>query len=237
MGSSSKARILVVEDEKRIADLLAENLEGDGFRVAVSKDGEQALRAVRAGGIDLILLDVMLPTLDGFEVCRTLRAEGDRTPILFLTARDMPSDRVAGLRAGGDDYLVKPFHFEELLARIEALLRRRNWAQDPPPGRIPVGMGWVDLLTREAHGADGRQETLPAKEFEILKLLIQERGRVVSRSRVIEEIWDRETPPTLRTVDNFVVRLRRRFEPDPVHPRFLLTIRGTGYRLVTNTKE
>ncbi len=237
MSSGSKARVLVVEDEKRIADLLAENLEGDGFRVAVAKDGEQALRAVRAGGIDLILLDVMLPTLDGFEVCRTLRKEGDRTPILFLTARDMPSDRVAGLRAGGDDYLIKPFHFEELLARIEALLRRQNWEKDPAQGRLPVGMGWVNLLTRESCSADGKRETLPAKEFSILKLLLQEHGRVVSRTRVVEEVWDRETAPTLRTVDNFVVRLRRRFEPDPVHPRFLLTIRGTGYRLVSSPEE
>jgi DNA-binding response OmpR family regulator len=134
--------------------------------------------------------------------------------------------------AGGDDYLVKPFHLEELLARVHALLRRGAWAQAPAQGRVPVGAGWVDLVTREAQGAGGGRETLPVKEYGILKLLIEARGAIVSRSRILDEVWGGEADPTPRTVDNFVVRLRRRFEPDPQRPRHILTIRGTGYRLV-----
>lgn len=226
------ARILVVEDEPRIARLVCDNLEAEGFKVALAADGEAGLRAARDGGIDLILLDVMLPKVDGFEVCRQLRTEGNRTPVLFLTARDLPPDRVRGLQAGGDDYLVKPFHLEELLARVSALLRRAAWAQEPVRGRVAVGAGWVDLVTREAQSKDGSRETLPAKEFGILQLLIEARGAIVSRARILDRVWGGEADPTPRTVDNFVVRLRRRFEPDPEDPRHILTIRGTGYRLV-----
>lgn len=231
------ARILVVEDEERVARLLCDNLEAEGYRVAQAADGESALRAAREGGMDLVLLDVMLPKMDGFEVCRRLRAEGNRTPVLFLTARDLPRDRVEGLRSGGDDYLVKPFHLEELFARVAALLRRASWAQEPPTGRIRVGAGWVDFVTREAQAADGARETLPAKELGILQLLVEARGAIVSRNRILDRVWGGEADPTPRTVDNFFVRLRRRFEPDPANPRYILTIRGTGYRLVPAAPE
>lgn len=229
---TARPRVLLVEDEERIARLVADNLEAEGYRVAVAADGEAALEAVRAGGIHLILLDVMLPKLDGFEVCRRLRDEGHRMPILFLTARDLPPDRVEGLMAGGDDYLVKPFHLDELLARVHALLRRESWSQRPAMGRVPVGLGWVDLHTREVQAAGGERSTLPARDFEILRLLVQARGAIVSRNRILERVWGGEGHPTPRTVDNFVVRLRRLFEADPAEPRFLITIRGTGYRLV-----
>ncbi|TAH36963.1 MAG: response regulator transcription factor [Planctomycetota bacterium] len=230
--SPREARVLVVEDEARIARLLCDNLEAEGYRVMHAADGEAGLRAARDGGIDLILLDVMLPRLDGFEVCRRLRAEGNRAPVLFLTARDLPPDRVRGLQAGGDDYLVKPFHLAELLARVAALLRRAAWSAEPAGGRVRVGAGWADLVTREAESVDGAKDTLPAKEFGILQLLIEARGAIVSRSRILDRVWGGEADPTPRTVDNFVVRLRRRFEPDPENPRYILTIRGTGYRLV-----
>ena len=224
-------RILVVEDEPRIAQLVCDNLEAEGYRVATAGDGEAALRAARAGGIQLILLDVMLPKLDGFDVCRQLRQEGIRTPILFLTARDLHHDRVEGLMAGGDDYLVKPFHLDELLARTHALLRRQDWSEGPAGNRMAIGAGWVDLVTRTAGLKSGETETLGAKEFGILKLLIEARGAIVSRARMLDEVWGDEAEPTPRTVDNFVVRLRRKFEPDPARPRYLLTVRGTGYRL------
>ncbi|RMH05320.1 MAG: DNA-binding response regulator [Planctomycetota bacterium] len=224
-------RILVVEDEPRIAALVCDNLEAEGYRTIHAADGPSGLREARAGGIDLILLDVMLPEMDGFEVCRALRREGVRTPILFLTARDLPHDRVQGLMAGGDDYLVKPFHLDELLARVHALLRRSDWAEAPAEGKIRIGRGWVDLVTREAQGGDGPVETLPAKEFGILKLLIEARGAVVSRNEILDRVWGGEAFPTPRTVDNFVVRLRRRFEEDPAAPRHILTVRGVGYRL------
>ncbi len=234
---SHKPRVLVVEDEERIAALVCDNLEAEGYRTALATDGEAALRAIREGGFHLILLDVMLPRLDGFEVCRRMRKEGDRTPVLFLTARDLPPDRVEGLMAGGDDYLVKPFHLDELLARIHALLRRTAWDREPVRGRVPVGGGWVDLVTREACAVDGSVETLPSKEYGILKLLLEGRGAVVSRQDILARVWEGEVDPTPRTVDNFVVRLRRRFEPDPAAPRYILTVRGLGYRLASQEDE
>ncbi|MCH2111915.1 MAG: response regulator, partial [Planctomycetes bacterium] len=139
--------LLVAEDEASIQRLVCENLEAEGYRTAAVDHGEAALRAAQDVDIDLILLDVMLPGMDGFEGCRRLRKLGNRTPILFLTARDLPRDRVEGLQAGGDDYLVKPFHLDELLARIAALLRRVGWEKQPITGQITIGEGWVDLQT------------------------------------------------------------------------------------------
>jgi two-component system alkaline phosphatase synthesis response regulator PhoP len=225
------SRILVVEDEPRIARLVCDNLEAEGYRTIHAADGATGLREARTGGIDLVLLDVMLPEMDGFEVCKNLRAEGVRTPVLFLTARDLPHDRVEGLMAGGDDYLVKPFHLDELLARVHALLRRAVWSESPAEGKVEVGEGWVDLVTHEAQAVDGSSETLPVKEFGILKLLIESRGAIVSRNEILDAVWGGEADPTPRTVDNFVVRLRRRFEADPSNPQHILTIRGVGYRL------
>lgn len=231
MNHQHRSRVLVVEDEPRIAALVCDNLEAEGYRTIHAGDGATGLREARAGGIDLILLDVMLPEIDGFDVCRTLRGEGVRTPILFLTARDLTHDRVEGLRAGGDDYLIKPFHLAELLARVHALLRRSAWAEAPAEGRIAIGGGWVDLVTHEAESVDGSRETLPVKEYGILKLLIEARGAIVTRNQILDEVWGGEADPTPRTVDNFVVRLRRRFEHDPANPKHLLTVRSLGYRL------
>ena len=227
----SEARILVVEDETRIANLVCDNLEDEGYRVMLASDGEAALRAAHAGGIDLILLDVMLPHVDGFEICRRLRSEGDRTPILFVTARDLPPDRVHGLMVGGDDYLVKPFQLEELLARVHAILRRKGWSGRAQAARVEVGDGMVDFERAEATCADGSIEPLNRKELGILRLLVEAHGGVVSRTDILAEVWGDEVDPTPRTVDNFVVRLRKKFEPDPAEPQYLLTMRGIGYRL------
>jgi len=225
------SRILVVEDEPRIQRLVCDNLETEGFRVIATSDGDSGLRAARTDGLDLILLDVMLPKMDGFEVCTRLREEGNRTPILFLTARDLSRDRVEGLEAGGDDYLVKPFHLDELLARVRALLRRNEWSKINSKERIALGDGWFDLNTHEAKSADGTVETLPLKELGIMKLLLEAHGGIVDRHKILDEVWGGEAEPTTRTVDNFVVRLRRRFEKDPGRPEFILTVRGVGYRL------
>jgi two-component system, OmpR family, alkaline phosphatase synthesis response regulator PhoP len=224
-------RILVVEDEPRIANLVCDNLEDEGYRVALATDGQAALRAARGGGIDLILLDVMLPEIDGFEVCRRLRSEGDTTPILFVTARDLPPDRIEGLMAGGDDYLVKPFHLDELLARVHALIRRSGWSQPEQIVRVTVGEGSVDFDRAEAQTVQGRTEALNRKEMGILRLLVEAHGGVVSRAHILAEVWGDEANPTPRTVDNFVVRLRKKFEHDPAEPQFLVTVRGIGYRL------
>ena len=148
--------------------------------------------------------------------------------VIFTTAHDEHAVEAFELEA--IDYLIKPFHLDELLARVHALLRRDSWAQTPPSGRVAVGGGWIDLVTREAEGTDGSQEALAAKEFEILRLLVLARGQVVSRAQILTQVWGGESDPTPRTVDNFVVRLRKRFEPDPEMPRYFHTVRGVGYR-------
>ena len=227
----SGQRILVVEDEPRIANLVCDNLEDEGYRVALATDGEAALRAARQGGNDLILLDVMLPELDGFEVCRRLRSEGVNTPILFVTARDLPPDRVEGWMVGGDDYLIKPFHLDELLARVHALLRRSGWSDAKSVSRVEIGECWIDFDRAESKNIDGTTTALNAKELGILKLLVEAHGSVVKRVDIIAEVWGDEADPTPRTVDNFVVRLRKKFEPDVANPQYLLTARGIGYRL------
>lgn len=226
-----KKRILVVEDEPRIGKLVCDNLEAEGYRVVLATDGPAGLNAIRAGGNDLILLDVMLPEMDGFAVCKRIRQEGDQTPILFVTARDLPPDRITGLMAGGDDYLIKPFHLEELLARVHALLRRAEWGESKPGGKISVGQGWVNLETLEARHADGSEDAISQKEHGILVLLVEANGAIVTRNAILDAVWGNEAEPTPRTVDNFIVRLRKRFEKDPTQPSYLLTVRGTGYRL------
>lgn len=226
--------ILVVEDEVRIANLVADNLEAEGYRVMVVGDGESALRAADDGGIALILLDVMLPKLDGFEVCRRLREREDRTPILFLTARDLPPDRIEGLEAGGDDYLVKPFHLDELLARIRALIRRARWSPDADQRSgawQKIGEGKVNLGTRESEDSNGRRDYLSPKEFGVLRMLLDRKGQVVSRDELLSELWAEEEGVTPRTVDNFIVRLRKRFEADPSRPSVVKTVRGAGYSI------
>jgi len=226
-----KKRILVVEDEPRIGKLVCDNLEAEGYLVVLATDGPTGLNAIRAGGNDLILLDVMLPEMDGFAVCKRIRREGDQTPVLFVTARDLPPDRIAGLMAGGDDYLIKPFHLEELLARVHALLRRAEWGKSKPGGKIPVGQGWVNLETLGSRHADGSEDTLSQKERGILILLVEANGAIVTRNAILDAVWGNEAEPTPRTVDNFMVRLRKRFEKDPTQPSYLLTVRGIGYRL------
>ncbi len=225
-------RVLIVEDEQHIAELLQDNLLDEGYESARAHDGEEALDRLRGGSFDLILLDVRLPGIDGFEVCRRLRARGDFTPVLFLTARRDPDSRVQGLAIGGDDYLAKPFHLAELLARVRGMLRRRAWyARLPLPGPVTmIGEAEVDLAAREIR-REGAATRLSEKETMILKLLIERRGEPVSRDQVLDAVWGYDAFPTPRTVDNFIVRLRRALEPDPNAPRHLLTVRGSGYIL------
>ncbi len=225
------ARILVAEDEARISKLVCENLEAEGYLVAAVGDGTAALRAARDSEWDLILLDIMMPGPDGLEVCRTLRKEGLHTPVLFLTARDLTPDRVAGLMAGADDYLVKPFHLDELLSRVHAILRRTLWNETPTRHQFPLGNGWVCLATQEALGADGKECALGNKECGILRLLIEAEGAIVNREKILALVWENGERTTTRTVDNYIVRLRKIFEPEPDTPQHFLTVRGVGYRL------
>ncbi len=229
-------RILVVEDEEHLAEGIALNLAAEGYEAEIARTGIAALDRWRRGGIDLIVLDVMLPEASGFTVCEAIREAGGREPILFLTARGRPEDRVRGLEAGGDDYLVKPFYLRELLSRVRALLRRQEWARppiDPAAGPVRFGEGCeVDFRTGECTERGGARDRLTEKEAAILKILMEARGAAVSRDEIVRRLWPVGEAPTARTIDNFIVRLRRRFEADPARPRHIQTAYGVGYRFV-----
>jgi len=227
------ARLLLVEDEAHLAEIVSDNLRMEGWTVDVVGDGIAALTSVRGARPDLVLLDVMLPGKDGFTVCDELRAEGNDVPILFLTARGDRDDRVHGLEVGGDDYLTKPFDLTELILRVKAILRRADWAgsqTDPPGDELVLGDARIDFKRTQVV-RDGRDLDLSPKEVLILRCLAERPGEVVTRAQIVERVWGYDAFPTLRTVDNFIVRLRRLIEPDPKAPRYIHTVRGSGYRL------
>ena len=228
----SKERLLVVEDEVNLANVISDNLELEGFEVAIEGDGQRALERIRADPPALVLLDVMLPGLDGFSVCEELRSEDNQVPILFLTAKNTNDDRVRGLAAGGDDFLTKPFDLRELILRVHAILRRTRWFETPSSVAegLVLGNTEVDFKSYTARTRD-REVRLSTKEAMILRFLAERSGEVVSRGDIIDGVWGYDAFPTTRTIDNFIVRLRRVLEPDPRNPRFIHTVRGIGYRL------
>lgn len=224
------SRLLVVEDDPAILRGLSDNLRFESYEVTTAMDGEEGLRLARDGGFDLVILDVMLPKLGGFDVCRRLREAGENVTILMLTARGEEADRVHGLDLGADDYLTKPFSLRELQARVRALLRRRN-----PAVRLPdearFGNVAIDFRRFEAQRGGGALK-LTRKEFGTLRLLIGRAGEVVTRSELLEEVWEYREYPSTRTVDNHLASLRAKVEDDPANPRHLLTVHGVGYRFV-----
>ncbi len=222
----TRTRILVVEDEPSIALGLEDDLKMEGYEVEVASNGIVAARRAREAAFDLILLDIMLPGKDGFEVCRDLRRHGLRTPILVLTAKALESEKVMALELGADDYVTKPFGTRELRARIKALLRR---AGDPDIEAYRFGDVEVDFLRGEMRRA-GQPVELTPLEFKLLVLFIKSRGRVLSRERLLAGAWAPDTFASDRIVDNHIVNLRRKIEPDPSKPRYLLNLRGLGYR-------
>lgn len=225
-----KERILIVEDERPMRTALADALAADGYRVFTAENGESGLARALAEKPDLLLLDVMMPRLDGFSVCAELRKVNCSVPILFLTAKGMVQDRVAGLDAGGDDYLVKPFSTEELLARVRALLRR---TQRPlsMPNRIALDAVRINFPAQTA--SRGREPIhLTQKEFAMLQLLAQSAPEPVSRERFLDVVWSYGAYPTTRTVDNHIASLRSKIEGDPENPRFIQTVHGRGYKLM-----
>ena len=228
----SGERLVVVEDEAHLAEVVSDNLQLEGWQVQVAGDGLAALELIRGTRPDLVLLDVMLPGLDGFAVCRKLREAGDQVPILFLTAKSGQGDRLHGLELGGDDYLGKPFDLRELILRVRAILRRTEWMRSPSSAGdvLKLGDARVDFRSYEA-SAGGRTLQLSSKEILILRCLAERPGEVVARSEILDRVWGYDAFPTTRTIDNFIVRLRRVLEPDPRNPRFIHTVRGTGYRL------
>ena len=225
-------RLLIVEDEEHLAEVIADNLELEGFDVEVVGDGAEALDRIRAAAPDLVLLDVMLPGMDGFAVCDALRSERNRVPILFLTARSSNDDRVRGLQLGGDDFLGKPFDLRELILRVRAILRRTQWFEGATETGDLLQLGEARVDFKRLTATVGTRETvLSPKESMILKCLAEKPGQVVSRAEILDRVWGYDAFPTMRTIDNFIVRLRRTLEPDPQHPRYIHTVRGTGYRL------
>jgi DNA-binding response OmpR family regulator len=221
-------RLLVVEDEHKLAGVLKRGLEEHGYAVDVAYDGEDGLALATVTPYDLIVLDVMLPKLDGFAVCRELRAQHSPTPVLMLTARDAVDDRVSGLDTGADDYLTKPFAFRELLARIRALLRRESRSKDPV---LRVADLEVDTVSHEVRRA-GKLVDLSSKEYAILEYFVRNPNRVLTRTQIAEHVWDYDFVSMSNVIDVYIGYLRRKLGDD-AEPRLLRTIRGTGYQLRT----
>lgn len=230
--NSSTSRVLVVDDEANLALGIAENLEMEGYVASIAADGVEALEKIRAEPWDLVVLDVMMPRKDGLTVCQELRAEGNNVPVLFLTARGALDDRVAGLEAGGDDYLPKPFSLRELLLRVAAILRRGQSYNDSVElsAQLEFAGSRIDFRNYKGTDRDGAEHNLTHKEAMILKTLCDRDGEIVSREEILETVWGYEVFPSTRTIDNFIVRLRKRFERDPEQPKHIHTVRGVGYR-------
>lgn len=224
-------RILLIEDEPLITDSLSYSLEREGFDVLIAHDGLEGLQLAQQEQIDLILLDIMLPELDGREVCRRLRKQGSTVPIIMLTARDSEMDRVTGLELGADDYVVKPFSFAELRARIRAMLRRVSYDQPDQPRTIPIGD--LVLEPEQMRVLKGSEPlSLTPKEYELLAHMMRNAGRVLERQALLDAVWGEDWFGDTRTLDVHVRRLRRKVEDTPDTPRYIQTVRGVGYRFI-----
>ncbi|HET6582791.1 MAG TPA: response regulator transcription factor [Nannocystaceae bacterium] len=227
--------VLVVEDEDHLAAGLKLNFELEGFVVDVARSGRDAGRLLVQDDYDVIVLDVMLPDVDGFSLCQKLRESGNTTPVLMLTARGAVNDRVEGLNVGADDYLTKPFDLAELLARVRSLLRRRVWTRRsgprPPPAVLRLGDAVIDFETHDAE-AKGVPLHLTKLELDLLRYFADNPGRVLSREELQQNVWKLRDYPNHRMVDNFIMRLRRHFEPDPRQPTYFLSVRGAGYKFI-----
>ena len=231
---NTAARILVVEDELPMRTALNDCLAAEGYRVLTASDGEAGLERVLAEHPDLVLLDIMMPRLDGYEVCAELRRRSISVPVLMLTAKGQIDDRVRGLDAGADDYLVKPFSTDELLARVRALLRRAQKGVKTPK-TLRLGEIEIDFARQQAW-KKRKPLHLTAKEFAILRLLLETPGEPVTRERFLDVVWGYNAFPTTRTVDTHIASLRATIEPDPDQPRWIKTVHGVGYRLETGSK-
>lgn len=235
-ANDNRTRILVVEDDPSILLGLRMNLENEGYEVGTAEDGEEGLRLVRESDWDLVVLDIMLPRKNGYEVVVSMRSEQNRTPVLMLSARTAEVDMVMGLDLGADDYVTKPFSVGELLARIRAVLRRRRAGEpartEAPPQVWRFGDVVANPDTREVRKA-GASVDLTATEFDVLSVLARARGRILSRRQIMDSVWGPDHHGTERTIDNFIAQLRAKLESDPTAPSHLVTVRGVGYRLVS----
>jgi DNA-binding response OmpR family regulator len=223
--------ILIIEDEAQMRSGLKDNLEFEGYAVDVAEDGQSGLDKSLNKSYDLIILDVMLPKLSGFDVCRKIREKGIKTPILMLTAKGEEIDKVLGLELGADDYVTKPFSLRELLARVKAILRRTDESSSKAQQKITIGKLEIDFNSYTAM-VEGKSVAMTHKEYEIVKYLWQHKGATVSRDNLLEEVWGYDDYPTTRTVDNFILKLRQKIEINPNRPKHILTVHGIGYKLV-----
>jgi two-component system response regulator RegX3 len=222
------SKVLVVEDEESFSDALSYMLRREGYEVEVATTGPDALIAFDRGGADLVLLDLMLPGLSGTEVCRTLRAKST-VPIIMVTARDTEVDKVVGLELGADDYVTKPFSSRELVARIRAVLRRGGEVEELLTATVEAGPVRMDV-ERHVVSVDGEPVAMPLKEFDLLELLLRNAGRVLTRGQLIDRVWGADYVGDTKTLDVHVKRLRSKIEPDPANPKYLVTVRGLGYK-------
>lgn len=224
------ARVLIIEDEPDMRKGLEDNLKFEGYETTSTGNGDEGLRIAERAQHDLIVLDLMLPGMDGMEICRRLKSQSIDTPIIMLTARGAESDRVLGLESGADDYITKPFSLRELLARVKAILRRSGEAT-----RVPEVYNFGDIeINFERYEAKkkGQLVDMSPREFEMLKLFAMHEGEIVTREMFLREVWGYDTAPTTRTVDNFVAKLRQRIEDDPEHPRHIVTVHRMGYKFI-----
>lgn len=226
-------KMLIVEDEPNMRLGLKDNLEFEGYEVEMVEDGASALTQIRENNYELVLLDVMLPKMSGFDVCKTLRKEGNETPIILLTAKGEEIDKVLGLELGADDYVTKPFSLRELLARIKAVLRRGESKTSSNGGMVKIGKLDVNFDSFNAF-EEGNDVQMSHKEFQVLKHLWQKRNNTVARDELLNKVWGEDVYTTSRTVDNFILKLRQKIEQDPNHPKIILTVHGIGYKLVSS---
>jgi two-component system alkaline phosphatase synthesis response regulator PhoP len=230
--TEKKFSILLVEDEENLQEALKLNLELEGYEVTSSYDGADALRVVQKEHFDLIILDVMLPELDGIAVVETIRLNNTDMPILILSARNSSADRVLGLKKGADDYLTKPFNLEELLLRVKKLLKKGEQLlqKQPLPDVYKFGSNEIDFKALECSGKAGEKIMLTKKEIMLLKLLIENKNEVVTREKILQAVWGYNVYPTTRTIDNFILNFRKYFEEDSRNPQYFHSVRGVGYK-------
>lgn len=231
----SNIRILLVEDEQSLSDTIKLNLELEGYKVQTAGDGKKALKAFKQERFDLVILDVMLPEMDGFTVCESIRLENQQVPVLFLTAKHSSADRIAGLKMGADDYLTKPFNLEELLLRVQNLLKRtvKNGENRTAALNTYTFDGFqLNFTEMNVTKPDGEKINLTKKENSLLKLLIERKNEVVSREHILETVWGYDIYPSTRTIDNFIVTFRKYFEIDPGTPMHFHSVRGVGYKFI-----
>ena len=232
IGKEKKASILVVEDEESLREALKLNLELENYEITTAENGPTALKLVKNEYFDLIVLDIMLPDMDGITVCETIRMQHNDVPILFLSARNTSADSVEGLKKGGDDYLTKPFNLEELLLRVDKLIVKNKKIREPQTVADTYEFDGcrIDFAAHECIDKNGDKQELSKKEAALLKLLVENEGNVVSREHILQVVWGYNVYPTTRTIDNFILNFRKYFEEDSRNPKHFHSVRGIGYK-------